>query len=171
MNIKDKKNKLFSLILNEIFLKLEARIYKEPYILSNVSYLYKSKIKYKRYCGFNIKFFSIKINKIDYLDSIEIKARLLLEYYNYLNVFNRLKTNKLSSHRLYNYRLKFVNDINDFKLSRSRIYFILSHKLKKVKKYLNKYLRKGFITLSKILFIFLVLFAEKSNKELRFYVN
>ena len=171
LNIKDKKNKLFSLILNEIFSKLEIYIYERPRILFNVPYLCESKVKYKRYCEFNIKPFFIEISEIGYLDLVEIKARLSLEYYNYLNVFNRLKANKLPSHRLYDYRLEFVNDMNYFKLSRSRIYSISSYKLKEVKKYLDKYLRKNFITPSKILFIFLVLFAEKPNKELRFYVD
>ena len=131
LNIKDKKNKLFSLILNKISSKLETRVLKRSRILFNVSYLYKSKFKYKRYYNFNIKsIFLVEISKIDILNLEKIKTRLSSKYYNYLNVFDRLKTNKLSSHRLYNYRLKFVENINKFKLSRSRIYFISSHKLK-----------------------------------------
>ena len=36
---------------------------------------------------------------------------------------------------------------------------------------MNKYPKKDFITPSKVLFAFLVLFAKKPNKKLRFYVN
>ena len=64
-----------------------------------------------------------------------------------------------------------MKNINRFKLPRSRIYFISNYKLKQVKKYLDEYLKKNFIVLSKTLFASLVLFAEKLNNELRFYVD
>ena len=100
-----------------MFSQLKYYIFKKSYILLNISYLYKSKTKYKKYYKFNIKLSLAKINKIDYLNFVEIKIRLLFEYYNYLNVFNRLKTNKLFLYRLYNYRLKFVNNVDESKLS------------------------------------------------------
>ena len=46
-----------------------------------------------------------------------------------------------------------------------------SYKLEQVKKYLDKYLKKGFITPSKALFVSLVLFAEKLSGGLRFYID
>ena len=67
--------------------------------------------------------------------------------------------------------MKFINNINKTKLLKSRIYLILSYKLKQVKKYLNKNLKKEFIILSKTLFASLILFAKKFNDELRFYVD
>ncbi len=48
---------------------------------------------------------------------------------------------------------------------------MFSVKLLKVKKYLNENLSKRFITLSQILYSFLVLFAFKANKDLWFCVN
>ena len=45
------------------------------------------------------------------------------------------------------------------------------YKLLKLKKYLNENLRKGFITVSSILFVFFVLFVIKSNNNFRFCVN
>ena len=63
------------------------------------------------------------------------------------------------------------NDNNKSSLFKSRIYLILDYKLKQLKKYLDEYLKKSFITLSYALFVLLVLFAEKLNKELRFYIN
>ena len=79
--------------------------------------------------------------------------------------------NILFLYYFYNYKLKFNNSFNKIKLLKSRIYLILEYKLKQIKKYLNKYLKKGFIILSYILFILFILFAEKLNKELRFYIN
>ena len=67
--------------------------------------------------------------------------------------------------------MKFTNNIDESKLLKSRIYFISSYKFKQVKKYLNKNLKKRFITLSKTSFALLILFAKKSNNEFRFYVN
>ena len=46
-----------------------------------------------------------------------------------MNVFDRVKTNILSFYRSYNYRVKFIENINEIKLSKSRIYFILGYKL------------------------------------------
>ena len=40
-----------------------------------------------------------------------------------------------------------------------------------MKKYLNKRLKKIFIVFNHVLFVFFVLFIEKSNEELRFCVN
>ena len=97
LNAKDKKNKLFSLTLNEISLKSKTRVLKKSYILLNVFYLYNSKFKYKKYYNFNIRLiFLVEIKEINILDFKKIKIRLLLKYYNYLNVFDRLKINKLS---------------------------------------------------------------------------
>ena len=88
-----------------------------------------------------------------------------------MNIFNRTKIDELSSYRFYNYRLKFIDNANKIKLLKTRIYFISNHKLKQVKKYLNKYLKKSFITLSKASFIFSILFIKKLNDKLRFYID
>lgn len=77
----------------------------------------------------------------------------------------------MPSHRLYDYHLKFIDNANKVKLLKTRIYLIFDYKLKQVKKYLDKYLKKGFITSSKTSFIFLVLFAKKFNDGLRFYID
>jgi len=45
------------------------------------------------------------------------------------------------------------------------------HKLLETKKYLEKNLKKGFISSSSTFFAFFVLFVAKPNEELRFYVN
>ena len=98
----------------------------------------------------------------------EVKAKLSQKYYAFLDVFNRFQTNKLFSYRFYNYKIELINN---FILSQSRAYRISSYKLQKIKKYLNKNLFKGFITLSQTLYFSPVLFAFKINKDLRFCVN
>jgi len=46
-----------------------------------------------------------------------------------------------------------------------------THKLLKIKKYLKKNFKKGFISSSSTFFASFVLFVAKSNEELRFYVD
>jgi len=48
---------------------------------------------------------------------------------------------------------------------------MLSHKLQKIKKYLEENLKKKFITFSKAFFALLILFVEKKDDSLRFYVD
>ena len=92
--------------------------------------------------------------------------KLLINYYNYINVFDKSQVNILSSHRFYDHKLKFAERINKNTLFKSRIYLISNHKLEQVKKYLNKHLKKEFIVFNYALFASLILFAEKPNKEL-----
>ena len=67
--------------------------------------------------------------------------------------------------------MKFVKNVNKNTLLKNRIYSLLNYKFEQIKKYLNKHLRKEFIVFNYILFVFFILFAEKSNKELRFCVD
>ncbi len=46
-----------------------------------------------------------------------------------------------------------------------------SYKLQKIKEYLEKNLKKKFITLSKASFALLILFVKKKDDSLLFYVN
>ena len=97
--------------------------------------------------------------------------KLFINYYNYVNVFDKSQANILSSHRFYNHKLKFAKRANKNNLLKSRIYSILNHKFEQIKKYLNEHLKKKFIIFNYALFASFVLFAEKPNNELRFYVN
>ena len=64
-----------------------------------------------------------------------------------------------------------MNNANKIGLLKSRIYFILGYKLEQVKKYLEEHLKKGFITPSYTPFASSVLFTEKPNRGLRFYID
>ena len=64
------------------------------------------------------------------LELDDVKTRLLTEYYNYLDIFDRFKANNLLLYRVYDYRLKFNDDIDQFNLPRNKIYSISRYKLK-----------------------------------------
>ena len=74
-------------------------------------------------------------------------------------------------YRFYGHKLEFVEKANKNTLFKSRIYSISDYKFEQIKKYLNEHLKKEFIIFNYISFVSLVLFAEKSNKKLRFYMN
>ncbi len=98
----------------------------------------------------------------------DIKAKLSSKYHEFLDVFDRVQSNKLLSHCFYNHKIELISDSM---LSHCWIYQMFSVKLLKVKKYLNENLSKKFITSSQTLYFFLVLFALKTNEDLRFCVN
>ena len=53
-----------------------------------------------------------------------------MNYYDYVNIFDKSKANILSSHRFYDYKLKFIENANKNALSKSRIYSLLGYKFK-----------------------------------------
>ena len=122
---RDKNNKLFSLIIaetNKTYLTLvSSRNSRMPV---NKLYSYGFGIKYKKYCESNTSInsetsHSIRINSAETLIRDEILIKLLIEYYDYIDVFDRTKADKLSPHRLYNYKLEFIDDYNKIELSKS----------------------------------------------------
>ena len=143
---RDKNNKLFSFIItrtNKAY--LTSRSSRSPHILVNKLYFYRFEIKYKRYCESNISIINknksyisvksetnhlIRINNAKTLIYNEILAKLSIEYYNFIDVFDRIKANELSLYHLYNYKLKFINNYNKIGLLKSRIYLIFDYKLK-----------------------------------------
>ncbi len=98
----------------------------------------------------------------------DIKAKLSSKYHEFLDVFDRAQSNKLSPHRFYDHKIELISDST---LSRCRVYRMFSVKLLKVKKYLNENLSKKFITSSQTFYFSPVLFALKANEDLRFCVN
>ena len=100
---------------------------RNPRILINKLYPCELGRKYKKYYSF---YTTVQVNNIEDLTSKNIKKKLPEEYYNFLNVFDRSKADKLLLHRIYDYKLKFIDGANKTKLPRSRIYSILGSKLK-----------------------------------------
>jgi len=110
-----------------------------------------------------------KLNEMISVMSLnELKKKLLIVYHDFLNVFDREKITQLSSHWSYNHKIELEDENQS---SRSRLYFMLSYKLQKIKKYLEENLKKKFITLSKVLFASSILFVEKKDDSLCFCMN
>ncbi len=136
----------------------------------------------------DIKIFAIIILKIDWLITTvenkseevnlhelfhaealkQVKIKLLSEYHDYLNIFDRAMTDQLSSHCFYNHKIKLINEEMFF---RSRLYQMFNHKLQKIKKYLINHLNKEFIFFSFASYVSLILFIEKKDDSLRFCIN
>ena len=174
--IRSKENKLFSLTMNKIYdifiksFEILSSMKRDNRISINDSYLCNFKIKYKK-CYESYIFKNSQINNIKILTSQKVLSKLLIDYYNYADVFDKSQINILFSHRFYNYKLRFVEGANKNALPKSRIYSILRHKFEQVKKYLNKHLKKEFIVSSYTLFASFILFVEKPNEGLRFCVD
>ncbi len=98
----------------------------------------------------------------------DIKVKLSSKYQDFLDVFDWVQTDKLSSHHLYDHKIELTSDATSF---RCRAYQMSFYKLQKVKKYLNKNLFKEFIISSKASYFSLVLFILKTNEDLRFCVD
>ena len=110
-----------------------------------------------------------KLNEMTFVMSLnELKKKLLIVYHDFLNVFDREKTTQLFLHQSYDYKIELENENQSF---RSWLYLMLSHKLQKIKKYLEKNLKKKFITFSKAFFASSILFVKKKNNSLCFCMN
>ncbi len=98
----------------------------------------------------------------------QVKIKLLSEYHDYLNIFDRAMIDQLSSHCIYNHKIELIDERIS---SRSRLYQMFNHKLQKIKKYLIKHLNKEFIFFSFASYVSFILFAEKKDESLRFCIN
>ncbi len=110
-----------------------------------------------------------KLNEMISVMSLnELKKKLSIVYHDFLNVFDKEKTTQLFLHWSYDHKIELEDESQS---SKSQLYLMSNHKLQKIKKYLEKNLKKKFITLSKALFALLILFVEKKDDSLRFCVN
>ncbi len=110
-----------------------------------------------------------KLNEMIFVMSLnELKKKLLIIYYNFLNVFDREKTTQLFLHQSYNHKIELKEESQS---SRSWLYFMSSYKLQKIKEYLEENLKKKFITFSKASFASLILFVKKKDDSLCFCMN
>ncbi len=98
----------------------------------------------------------------------DIKVKLSSKYQNFLDIFDWVQADKLSSHHLYDHKIELTSDATS---SCCQAYQMSFYKLQKVKKYLNENLFKEFITSSKALYFSLVLFILKANEDLWFCVD
>jgi len=139
--VKNKKIKIFTLIISEINKALQAS---------------------------SVKDFTKLNEMISVMSLNELKKKLSIIYHNFLNIFDREKIMQLFLHQSYNHKIELENKSQS---SRSWLYFMLNHKLQKIKKYLEENLKKKFITLSKALFASSILFVKKKDDSLHFCMN
>ncbi len=110
-----------------------------------------------------------KLNEMIFVMSLnKLKKKLLIVYHDFLNVFDREKTTQLSLHQSYDHKIELKDESQS---SRSQLYFMLNHKLQKIKKYLEENLKKKFITFSKAFFASSILFVKKKDDSFYFCIN
>ena len=111
----------------------------------------------------------VNLHELFHAEALEqVKIKLLSEYHDYLDIFDRAMINQLSLHRFYNHKIK-LNDKETF--SQSRLYQMFDHKLQNIKKYLINHLNKEFIFFSFASYVSLNLFIEKKDDSLRFCID
>jgi hypothetical protein len=98
------------------------------------------------------------------------KSVVLFEYHDFLNVFSKEKADILSSHKKHDHRIKLEKD-HEFDHEYASLYSLSEEELLLIKKYLKEHLNKSFIESSTASYVSLILFAKKSEDELRFCVN
>ncbi len=139
--IKNKKIKIFTLIISEINKALRAS---------------------------SVEDFT-KLNEMTFVMSLnELKKKFSIVYHDFLNVFDKEKITQLLLHWSYNHKIELEDESQS---SRSWLYFMSSHKLQKIKEYLEENLKKKFITLSKASFASSILFIEKKDDSFHFCMN
>jgi len=111
----------------------------------------------------------VNLHELSYAKVLkQVKIKLLSEYHDYLNVFDRAMINQLSLHRFYDHKIELIDEEM---LSQSRLYQMFNHKLQKIKKYLINHLNKEFIFFSFASYVSLILFVEKKDDSLRFCID
>jgi hypothetical protein len=117
-----------------------------------------------------MKNLKIQFKKQDNNKVIDSKSIMSQKYHDFLNVFFKKKVDILSSHRKHDHRIKFEKD-HESDHEYASLYNLSKEELQLMKKYLKEHLNKNFIESSTVFYASLILFAKKSDDELRFCVN
>jgi hypothetical protein len=117
-----------------------------------------------------MKNLKIQLKKQDSSKVIDSKTVISSEYHDFLNVFSKEKANILSSHRKHDHRIELEKD-HEFDHEYAFLYNLSEEELLLIKKYLKEHLDKEFIEFSTVSYVSLILFAKKSDDELRFCVD
>ena len=113
----------------------------------------------------------IQLNKISGMTENEwknLRTKVPKEFHDFLDVFDRKAAEVLPLNWTYDHKIEIDSD---GPLLKSWLYLMLQFKLQRMKKYLEKNLRKGFITSSNASYASLILFTQKSNDDLWFCVD
>jgi hypothetical protein len=117
-----------------------------------------------------MKNLNIQLKKQESNTVIDFKSFVFFEYLDFLNVFFKEKVDILSFHRKHDHRIKLEKD-HEFDHEYASLYNFSKEELLLIKKYLKEHLNKNFIESSIAFYASLILFAKKSDDELRFCVN
>ena len=112
---------------------------------------------------------NLKIHIVIEIIATTLKQKIFKFFYKFKNVFNFKKIENLLFHRVYNYKIEFINDI--FAFFKNKIYFLLFKKFETLQKYFKKNLKKKFINFNNVFFVSFIFFVVKSNEQLKLYVN
>ncbi len=115
-----------------------------------------------------MKNLDIQLKKQKSKEVIDFKLVMFAEYHDFLNVFFKKKVDILSFHRKYDHRIELKEDKTH---EYAFLYNMSNEELLLIKKYLQKHLDKKFIKSSTVSYVFFILFAKKSDEELRFCVD
>jgi hypothetical protein len=118
----------------------------------------------------SMKNLKIQLKKQESNTVTDLKSVVLFEYHDFLNVFFKEKADILSSHRKHDHRIELEKD-HKFDHEYAFLYNLSEEELLLIKKYLKEHLNKNFIESSTAFYASLILFAKKSDDELRFCVN
>ncbi len=111
----------------------------------------------------------VNLHKLSYVEVLEqVKVKLLSEYHDYLDIFDRAMIDQLSLHCFYDHKIELIDEEMS---SQSKLYQMFNHKLQKIKKYLIEHLNKEFIFFSFASYVSLILFIKKKDDSLRFCVD
>ncbi len=117
-----------------------------------------------------MKNLEIQLKKQDNNKVIDSKSIMSSKYHDFLNVFFKKKVDILSSHRKHDHRIELQkNHESDHEYA--FLYNLSEKELLLIKQYLKEHLDKNFIESSTAFYASSILFAKKSDDELRFCVN
>jgi hypothetical protein len=117
-----------------------------------------------------MKNLEIQLKKQDSNKVIDSKSVMSSKYHDFLNVFFKKKADILSLHRKHDHRIKLEKD-HESDHEYASLYNLSEEELLLIKKYLKEHLDKDFIESSTAFYASSILFAKKSDDELRFCVN
>jgi hypothetical protein len=117
-----------------------------------------------------MKNLKIQLKKQDSNTMTDLKSVVSFEYHDFLDVFFKKKADVLSSHRKHDYRIELEKD-HEIDHEYAFLYNLSEEELQLVKKYFKEHLDKEFIESSTASYASSILFAKKSDDELRFCVN
>jgi hypothetical protein len=117
-----------------------------------------------------MKNLKIQLKQRNNNEVINSKSMISSECHDFLNVFSKEKANIVSSHRKHDHRIKLEKD-HEFDHEYASLYNLSEEELQFMKKYLKEHLNKNFIQSSIAFYASSILFAKKSDDELRFCVN